>query len=446
MLSGPVAGPAIARLLMLYRTGFSDSILQTLGLEDTKAEQAPRRPNAIVDSRLHVKHDFTPANLRNKEFLSEPENSAHLANQLLLYEHLIIPTNDFGIVPALIQWLGIKNFEESLENGTLSFLRRRGFLAYVGNGNGISDVLIEDTRDKPFEWWQGALFGELGDAVELQLVHSELSLAESQTRDLAKKIVAASTSVIYPSDGFFIKNIANESYTDIHDTPELKASLVELLRADQNVDESIALNRIPGVAPNQVRIAGDGSVKDAVDLVMRVAEINLEIFLAEFAGGADLHVSAGAEKLLKQKVLRVGSPPPNLEGFTRLLELNGIPDIGHAVRIGTLSLEAVMRLRRSRSGKRFREWLAKAEAASAPDLEHIYRETLQQSAFVESWSVKTLRIGIPLALGFPHPFVAAGAGLLDSLFTEKYLKGYRPKLMFDELRKLFAPATVLSLE
>ncbi len=176
------------------------------GRRHTKQVSRTRCSDAIVDSRLHAKHDLGRADLRNADFFGQAANRAHLGSQLLLYEHVIIPTNDFAIVPTLIQWLGQRHFEAALDRGALSFLRRTGLLGYAGNGNGISSFVISDTPEKPFLWWQKALFGELAEAIELQLIHGVPSLTKRQRDGLLRVIEGRSRSVTYDND-FFLRNI-----------------------------------------------------------------------------------------------------------------------------------------------------------------------------------------------------------------------------------------------
>jgi hypothetical protein len=90
----------------------------------------PRRPDSIVDSRPHVKHDLGHADFRNTEFFVEPRQRAHFGSQLLIYEHVIIPTNDFGIAPALINWMGQKQFDAALDCDAISFLHRKSLLGW----------------------------------------------------------------------------------------------------------------------------------------------------------------------------------------------------------------------------------------------------------------------------------------------------------------------------
>ena len=407
-----------------------------------RPQQASRtqRPDTIVDSRLHAKHDLGRADLRNADFFGQPANRAHLGSQLLLYEHVIIPTNDFGIIPALIQWLGQKSFEAALDCNAISFLRRIDLLGYAGNGNGINGFVIEETPERPFLWWQKALFGDLSEAIELQLIHGVPSLKKRNRDRLLQVIEGRSRPATYPND-FFLKNIEEESYKDVRDTPEIANYVTRLAMAAGHPEgQPIDLKRLPGVAPNALQIAGDGEVLSAADLIVRVAETNMEIVLADLVGGADLHVSRGADVILKHKLLRSGTASAAMDGFPRLLELNGIPDIRAAVESGVVSLPDIWELRQRRVAKRFRKWLADAEFQTSRDLERLYVESLGRTSLVQSLPARVIRFGLTSVMGAADPVSGVALGIADSFFVDKYLGGYRPKLMIDEVRKMLPPS------
>ena len=69
-------------------------------------------PRSIVDVRLFVGHSGgDPPMPMNSRFAAQPPNRAHLASQLLLYDTLVLPTSDFGVIPILIDWMGIERSE-----------------------------------------------------------------------------------------------------------------------------------------------------------------------------------------------------------------------------------------------------------------------------------------------------------------------------------------------
>src|ERR1039458_6059578 len=446
----PGAGLAVCRKHMmrlrslrrlLTKTVLSDLDVSAMSDKTTAPSSAQRRPDAIMDGSLYPRHYTSDLEQRNGAFFLEPRMRSHFASQLLLYEHVIIPTNDFAIVPALLQWMGRDAFEEALDSGTVTFLRRKGSLMYAGSGVGLNEYTLSDATGKPFDWAGRAFWGDLGEAIELQLLHGQPDLAVAERQRLVQKAAGQSQTVEYASNDYFIKNVTTESYTDIRDTPELRSVLMQLAAAaGSKPGEALDMARLPGVEANSFQIAGPGPVSSLPELVVRVAEANMDIVLAEFAGGTDLYASRGMDALLKSKLLRAGCPSSRLQGFIQLLKINSIPDIRPAVESGALALPNLWKIRQSRRAKHFREWLAKADVDSADDFVRLYRESLEQTSLMESLPARIIRYGIITAVGFWNPLVAAGAGLVDTLFTEKFIKGYRPKLMVNELAKLFPSA------
>ena len=55
---------------------------------------------SILDNRLFIRLDLDHPLRANSFFQSETANLAHFASQLLLYDVIIIPSTDFGIVPT----------------------------------------------------------------------------------------------------------------------------------------------------------------------------------------------------------------------------------------------------------------------------------------------------------------------------------------------------------
>jgi hypothetical protein len=375
---------------------------------------------------------------RKALFFAHPKTKSHFVAQSLLYETLVIPTNDFGIVAAVLDWMGDGAFEDALDSRALTFLRRRGFLGYASDGLGIQELGLEDTPQKPFEWWQRAFFGDIHEAIDLQLMHRHPGLARSRRERLIERVVRQSEIVAYRDSDFFIKNIATESYLDARDTPELRAEIVSFANAaGHRPGEPTDMARLPGVDRNSFQIVGSAEVTGAPDLVIRIAEVNMDLLLADFAGGTDLYVPEGADALIKHKLARAGYPEARQGGFLKILALTNLPDIRPAVESGAMTFGSVWKLRQSRTARRFREWLARADPESGEDLVRLYVESIDQPSLMESVPARIIRFGLMTALGISHPVAGGAIGLADMLFTEKFIKGYRPKMMFNQLSKLF---------
>jgi len=392
---------------------------------------------SIIDNRLFVRLDLDHSLRANSFFQTNIANRAHLASQLLLYDAIIIPTIDFGIIPILINWFGLKDFEAALESSALKFVRRKGILGYVGNGNGISTFTILPSENMVFEWWQEAVFGENSEtSVELQLKQMCPFISGKQRQKLTEKVVSHSTALTYNND-FFMKNIVHESYTDIMENERL--SKLVLAEAKKK-DKAINLTWLNGVRPNQLRVLGqEGLIKDAVDLVLRVAEINMEIVMATAAGNADIFTSAGSEDVLAKKLSRCKLDKSLLESFISLLELNSIPDIRHAVISGDVDLSTIWSLRQERISSKFRKWLREADPQNGRDLEKAYVHVLGKSTLADSLPVRSIRFAITSIAGL-NSIIGLVAGAVDNFFVDKWLSGYSPKLLLDELSKLFKNA------
>ena len=390
--------------------------------------------DSIIDGRLFIKLDLDISLKANSLFQTNPNNRAHLASQLLLYDKIIIPTKDFGIVPILINWLGLRTFIKALESDTFSFLHRKALLGYAGNGNGISGFGIYGSEAKKMSWWQDAMFGEIDVAVEQQLKNMCPFISRQERVCIVEKIISKSREVDYDND-FFMRNIVHETYTDIMKNTSLSL-LLFVMQNSKHEPDKIDLTRLEGVGPNQMRVLGLDRIRDPVDLVLRVAEINMEIYMSTLSDDADLSTSDGAELLLKDKLIRAGVGSNYLDGFLSLLELNNIPDIGKATANDSISLLDIWKLRERRISKNFRKWLRKATNKDAREIEKLYVESLRNRALVDSLPLRAIRFAITSTASAAFPAIGLPVAVIDSFFVNKWLSGYSPRLFLDELSRI----------
>ena len=389
------------------------------------------RSKEIIDSRLSINLDLDHTLKANSFFLTNPANRAHLANQLLLYDKVIIPTKDFGIVPILIYWFGLKDFERVLKSGAIYFLHRPSLLGYAGNGVGISGFIIQPSEIKPFEWWQEALFGDMAKAIDIQLQYMCPFIGRKQRSKLLVTINEHSRPLQYDND-FFMKHIVHESYTDITFNPELSTLVTNLSGNPERID----LTRVPGVEPNQLKVLATDNIFTPVDVILRVAEINMTLVMGAQFDKSDVFVPQGSEIILKEKLTRTKVTPTALDNFLCLLDLENIPDPGAAVYAGELSLAEIWRIRRSRKSCKFRKWLRTANTGSARDLEKMYVSSLGEKSFYEKLPTKIVRFAITKAADVLLPLSGTVLDVADSFFVERWLQGYSPRLFLDQLRKI----------
>lgn len=389
------------------------------------------RSEKIIDSRLSINLNLDHTLRANSFFLTNPANRAHLANQLLLYDKVVIPTKDFGIVPILIYWFGPKDFERVLKSGAIYFLDRPSLLGYAGNGVGISGFIIQPSESRSFEWWQEALFGDMAKAIDIQLQYMCPFINRKQRSKLLMTIVEHSRPLQYDNDSF-MKHIVHESYTDITLNPELSALVASLSRNPERID----LTRIPGVEPNQLKVLATDHITTPVDLILRVADINMTLVMGAQSDKSDVFVPQGSESILKGKLTRAKVTPTALDNFVSLLDLEDIPDPGVAVYAGELSLAEIWRIRQSCKSRKFRKWLRVADTGNARDLEKMYVSSLGKKSFYEKLPTKIIRFAITKAADVLLPLSGTILDVADSFFVERWLRGYSPRLFLDQLRKI----------
>ena len=386
----------------------------------------------ILDGRLWPRIGLDHAPTENLKFRDDLSNQGHFANQLLLYDSIIFPTNDFGIVPALVSWLGLETFLNAVESGTFSFLRQRGVLGYVGNGNGVNTLEIKSDHKKSLADWQEAMFGDTEKSLAIQLKMSEESIPTTERQRVLKSVQAVSLDYKYDNE-FFMKNIAHESYVDIIKTPRL----VRFVRTTiPHKTGHIDLTRLPGVDANQAKFSSLGKINDPVELVLRVAEMNLEIAMSAFVGDCDLFTCEGADELLINKLHRAGISEALTDSFLTLLELNNIPDIEQGIYTNKCTLRDIWAVRETQESRLFREWLREASSENLRELEKEYVAALSNTPAIASLPAKVIRFCVTGLGGLLNPAVGPVLGAIDSFFVEKCLSGYNPKLFFDRLKNL----------
>ena len=385
---------------------------------------------AVVDNRLFISLNLTPAPRVNAQFRDNPNNRAHLANQLLIYDRIVIPTKDYGIVPILAGWLGINDFLDALETNTFGFVHQSAMLGYAGNGAGIVSFVIGPSETREFKWWQQAVYSDASTAIDLQLKHLNLS---SKIRSRLLALVMKNSQSIDLTSSSFDKLVVHESYIDILSSSELKSYIARLSGDPRKVD----LTRLPGIDPNELKVFQYGLFKEPVDVVLHIAAINLSILMATQADGHDLYAPDGAERLLKAKILHSNVGLRSLINFVRLLDLNNLPDPGAAIVSGEITLSDIWRIRKGKDARRFREWLRSANADDARELERLYVSSLGEKNFVDSLPIRLLRFAVTIAAGAFSPIAGLGVDVVDSFFVDRWLKGYTPKILLDQLHNLY---------
>jgi hypothetical protein len=387
---------------------------------------------SVIDSRLWVRLDLDATLKANSFFHVNHTHRAHLANQLLLYDRVIIPTKDFGIIPILLSWMGHSTLVDALESGALGFVRLETILGYAGNGSGLSEYRFEETEKSRFNWWQAAEFGSFDEAPDIQLLHQCPFLSKPQRENICQLVLKNSSKFKLEKE-IFIKRVRHETYADVTSIPEY----VDYLIANEPPGTTKIYPRLlSGVDKDQIRVLNLEKIDNSIDLLLRTAEINLEILMGHYYGESDLSTSFGADTLLKQKLVRCGAVPNLIEKFQTLLQLDNIPDINPAIMTGEISIPEIWKLRQKKVSRQFRKWLQDAQADDSRELEKAYVASLRKTSKYTSLPAKLIRFTLTTAVAAFEPLTGTLASASDSFFVEKWLKGYSPSLFMDQIRAL----------
>jgi hypothetical protein len=371
----------------------------------------------------------------NQAFIQQVKQKAHVASQILLYDRVVIPTHDFGIVAALANWLGEDVFIEALDTDTFTFVKPKGLLGYVGNGHGINEYSIEEgVSSRPFTWWQIALFKDPLQAIAAQVENLCSNVSPHGLEQIVRKAVAHCSLAQYGNETF-IRAVEDETYFEIQQS----SALSNRIRAAVGGASSIDLKRLPGLGPNQIRASVRDESPDAIDLVLRIAEVHRDLLMASDSGIADLYVPSGTEVIVTQKFGRLRSQNARSAGFLNILDLNNLPDIAVAITSGMLQMPDVWCLRQTREARAFRQWLQQATPSDGRDLERLYMSALNSSPRISSLPVRALRFLVTTAVGLADPLGGIVIDGVDSFLTERWLRGYSPKFFIDRYRDMLRP-------
>lgn len=357
---------------------------------------------------------------------------AGLVNNLLLYETVIIPTTDFSILGLLLSWIGRDAFEEMLKCGALRFVRRPHQIGYVGAGHGLLAFGLKGSPEEPFNWQQESLFGTMDRSIELQLSNAPLCKNIANVTRLSPEVLARSESLEF-EDGAFEREVVTETYKDIVGDQSFQNFI---LTHEKKKPRSIEIRRLGGMQANEMRFRGIRPIKDGVDLVLKVAEVNYELSMGARSGQIDLTTSSLSRILLPLKLKRMRVSTDLFRSITQLTDLQGIPDVGEGVASGFVPLKEVWAVRQSRSAQAFREWFRHTSAQSARDVERAFVESLKNPPWVASLKAKAVRFGVTTLAGIASPLGGVLASGTDSFLLERLIGGYTPRMFFDDLKSL----------
>ena len=391
-------------------------------------------PRSLLANDLFLPWDPSTNRSRMSAFLDSPWIAGRTLEAMLLYDQVIIPTVDFAVIIPLIHWLTPGVFKEALVSGALSFVRYRGGLAYIGNGNGLG---IFQFRSNP----TGECEDNLGlraanysphDAALIHLEHRINGLPKKTLEPLARLIEICTVETALPD---FQTKVAHESYLDI-----MGSDLI-----NTGFEEGMNLTRLPGVADNQLRHYKwhqQVDPNDPINLTLRVGMLNLQTYLAEEAGAHDMASPDEIVALMRSKYHRYTGGDAATEAFSSIRAIENIPDVAASVTEREVTPGEIWRLRNTGRAKRFRVWF---DEIGPDDPEHLvseYVSTLTEAspltnrggkilkfALINAAGLALMPIGGPISIG-----ASLALSLADSFLLDRIRLGFRPRFFINDVR------------
>lgn len=369
----------------------------------------------ILVSSMWLGLTLAPTQKRYDAFLNRARPAfARLIESILLHDKVVVPTDDYLSLTAIVDVLGERAAIALMESGALSFLRPRGFLTYVGGGGGVLEANFPFRGDGTDATAVGA---DIPEAVSWAL-----SGLTKRPDDLVGRLAVENSTEVNLSK--LRTEVANAAYSDFR-----------LLPGCCSIDPA----RIPGLTGKSVKILGGQSatsVNGHAEVVLALATAHLELRLMAGAAANDSATVTPIGHALRARQLRLGGTE---ESFAHLRELADVPDIAEAVLAKQINIETLTKLRASRAGSAFRAWFHDHSLGDSTDVARAYIDLLSKIPAGQTVAAKILRYVVTTGLGF-IPFVGgalgAAASAIDDFVVDKLTECSQPKFFIDELKLL----------
>lgn len=366
---------------------------------------------------------------------------SRLANYLLLYDQLVIPTGNLQILPVLRLMLGELVFDDLIRTKGIVLARFDQWFGYAGNGGGLVFFQIMDGPDRPKDYPNlGTAFFKpidqaIADTLSVTNPPSTVERRSAITNLLLDNIVQLPTQSI--ADG-----LKEEAYKDVLGSPYLRDFLA-LRNAGRSLDE------LRGINPDQVTIFSPHVPPEANDSleIRAVLRVAFENFLLSVGGYAEANEITGDDatlNVLRAKGQRLGYSPEGARAFAQIQKISGVPDLGAAFATKRLSPEQLLDLRHSKHAQALRDWFADG-APSSTEEETVsrYVETIGQPSLVDSLPAKLLRFATTTGIGSLEPISGGVASAIDSFMLSKWFPGRSPRLFMKQAKVMLANTPVI---
>lgn len=396
----------------------------------------------VIATDFGIWPSFSQLSTVSDSMLASQDQRAALANYLLLYDQIVIPTGNLQILPVLRLMLGEAAFDELIRTKGIVLVRYDRWFGYAGNGAGLVFFKVTGNPDIP-ERKQNlglAYYTPIDEAIDIALSHTNPQCDLSRRAELAKLLI---DNVIELPVDKFADPLKDETYKDILGSPYLRSFF-----ALRNAGRS--MNHLLGIEANQVRIYDPHQPEPAdgfpeILSVLRVAFENFMLSIGAYTEVGEITGDDGTLTVLRAKGQRFGAPIEGRDAFTEIQKVSGIPDIGMAFASGQLSASQLLELRYSKHCEALRDWFSKRSPGdSAEEMVAQFVESLGKPTWIESIPIKMLRFAATTGIGVLEPISGGIVSAVDSFLLSRWAIGKSPRLFLKQAKVMLEKSPVLA--
>lgn len=375
------------------------------------------------------------------QMYASPDFWSRLANYILLYDQIVIPTGNLQVIAVLRLMLGEAVFDELIRTRAIVLARYDQWFGYVGNGVGLGFFTIHDDPNRP------ANLPNLGTAFFKPIDHAihDTLLVTNPPSDGQRRTELTSLlldNIVQLPTQTIAEGLRDEAYRDVLGSPYLR-DFLSLRNAGRSLDGLLGIN------PDQVvvfspHVPPEPNDSREIRAVLRVAFENFLLAIGGHVEATEIVGDAATLSVLRAKGQRLGFTPEGNQAFAQIQKISDVPDVGAAFASKRLSPEQLLDLRLSRNAQALRDWFAAGTPGEAAD-ETVsrYVETVGRQGVVESLPAKIMRFATTTGIGLAEPISGAISSVVDTFLLSKWFPVRSPRLFLKQAKVVLANTPVV---
>lgn len=364
--------------------------------------------------------------------LASTEQKAQLANYLLLYDQIIIPTGNLQVLPVLRLMLGEGVFDDLIRTKGIVLTRFDQWFGYAGNGNGLVFFKVGENPKLPSRGPNLAhsYFKPIDEAIDVAITTTNPQSNAKRRSEL--KNLLLDNIVLLPTQQI-ANNLKEEAYQDILNSPYLQ-NFLALRNAGRSIDNLV------GLGPNKLTILDLHSQPGAEEIpeIRSVLNVAFENFLLRVGAYSEVTEITGDNttlSIIKAKGQRLGFSLEGNRAFAQIQKIMGVPDIGTAFANKNISATQLLELRYSKHCQSLRDWFAEgALGEPAEDIVSKYVDSLGKPSWLDSIPSKLLRFAVTTGIGTIEPISGGVVSVIDNFLLSKWFPGSSPRLFLKQAK------------